>query len=344
MKEKPVLILIPLLLAAGIGGWYWWQGRAPAGAAERLRLYGNVDIREASLAFNGSEHITTIAVREGERVTEGQLLATLHDKLLQAQVDQAEAQMAAQQQVLAKLEAGSRPQEISRARAQLAAARAQAKGSGDTYERLAQLLRQKLASPEEVEEASTNADAAAGEADAAQQTLDLLVEGPRQEDIAAARAELAASKAALALARQHLADARLLAPADGVIRDRILEPGDFATPQTPVLTLAFMDPVWVRTYLPEPTLGKVAPGMRAEIHTDSYPDKVYPGWVGYISPTAEFTPKSVETPDLRTRLVYQARVYACNPAGELRLGMPATVVIPLDQPKPPTPTQNPCAP
>lgn len=347
MKKKPVLIL--LLLAAGIGGWYWRQGRPPAQAVDRLTLYGNVDIREARLAFNGNEHVATIEVREGDRASEGQLLATLHDELLRAQVDQARAQLEAKRQQLTKLEAGSRPQEITRARAQLAAARAQAKGTRDTYERLARLLKQKLASPDEVEEASAKADAAAGEADAAQQTLDLLVEGPRQEDIAAARAELAASEAALVLAEQHLADTRLLAPADGIVRDRILEPGDFATPQTPVLTLAFVDPVWVRTYLPEPTLGQVAPGMRAEIHTDSYPGKAYRGWVGYISPTAEFTPKSVETPDLRTRLVYQARVYACNPAGELRLGMPATVVIPLDQPKPlpstqDAPAQNPCAP
>jgi len=83
--------------------------------------------------------------------------------------------------------------------------------------------------------------------------------------------------------------------------------------------------------LPEPALGKVAPGMTAEIQTDSYPDKSYAGWVGYISPTAEFTPKNVESPELRTRLVYQMRVFATNPDGELRLGMPVTVIIPLGQ-------------
>jgi HlyD family secretion protein len=116
------------------------------------------------------------------------------------------------------------------------------------------------------------------------------------------------------------------------VRDRLLEPGDLATPQSPVLTLAMIDPVWVRAWLPEPDLGKIAPGMKAEIRSDSYPDKVYSGWVGYLSPTAEFTPKNVESPELRTRLVYQLRVFACNPAAELRLGMPVTVTIPLDQP------------
>jgi HlyD family secretion protein len=110
-----------------------------------------------------------------------------------------------------------------------------------------------------------------------------------------------------------------------------------------VLTLAIVDPVWVRTWLPEPDLGKVAPGMKAEIRSDSYPKKAYKGWVGFISPTAEFTPKNVESPELRTRLVYQLRVFACNPASELRLGMPVTVTIPLDQPADgASPDDDPC--
>jgi HlyD family secretion protein len=105
-----------------------------------------------------------------------------------------------------------------------------------------------------------------------------------------------------------------------------------AFPQTPALTLAFVNPVWVRAYLPEPALGKISLGTQATIYTDSFPGKAYQGWVGYISPTAEFTPKSVQTPELRTRLVYSVRVFACNPQDELRLGMPATVHIDVDQP------------
>ena len=107
-----------------------------------------------------------------------------------------------------------------------------------------------------------------------------------------------------------------------------------ASPQTPVLTLALTNPVWVRAYVPESDLGKVSLGMHAEVATDSFPGKRYRGWIGFISPTAEFTPKSVETPELRTRLVYRMRVYVCDPQDELRLGMPATVTIPLQQPRP----------
>lgn len=102
-----------------------------------------------------------------------------------------------------------------------------------------------------------------------------------------------------------------------------------ATPQRPVYTLALTDPLWARVYVAEPDLGKIRPGMAATLQTDSFPGKLYQGWVGYLSPTAEFTPKTVETRELRTHLVYQVGVYVCNPEGELRLGMPVTVQIPI---------------
>ena len=168
--------------------------------------------------------------------------------------------------------------------------------------------------------------------EAAKETLRLAQLGPRKEDIAAAEATQQADEAALALTQKQLADATLYAPDDGIIQDRILEPGDMASPQRPVYTLALADPVWVRAYVQGPDLGKIRPGMHAEIASDSYPDKRYQAWLGYISPTAEFTPKSVETTEVRSNLVYQVRIFVCNPQDELRLGMPVTVTIPLKQP------------
>ncbi len=153
-----------------------------------------------------------------------------------------------------------------------------------------------------------------------------------------------ALKAAQALAQRELIDTKLYAPEHGVIQQRILQPGDMASPSVPAFTVALSNPIWVRAYVPETALGKVASGMRAVVKTDSFPGKAYPGWIGYISPTAEFTPKTVETPDLRTKLVYRVRVYVCNPAGELRLGMPVTVEIPLkQQPEAQRGLSNPCA-
>jgi len=328
---KKALPLALLVVIAAAGGYFWLPSPEPGDGGDRLTLYGNVDIREAQLAFNASEHIAEVLVQEGDRVRKGQLLARLHTELTEARLAEAEAALEAQRQVVARLEAGSRPEEIRKAEAELEAARAEAKAARDSYRRVEQLLARKLASPQDEEQARSQADAAAARVKAVEATLALLKAGARKEDIAAARAQLQAREAAVRQARQRLADASLYAPADGVIRNRILEPGDMAFPQAPAITLAFLDPVWVRAYLPEPMLGRVRLGASAWITTDSYPGKRYPGWVGYVSPTAEFTPKTVQTPELRTRLVYSVRIFACNPEDELRLGMPASVEIELDQ-------------
>ena len=118
---------------------------------------------------------------------------------------------------------------------------------------------------------------------------------------------------------------------DAVVRTRIMEPGEIASPQKPVFSLAIIDPKWVRAYVNERDLGRVRQGMGAKITVDSFPDRPLDGWVGFISPTAEFTPKPVETSELRTSLVYEVRVFAKDPHDELRLGMPATVVVATDQ-------------
>jgi HlyD family secretion protein len=239
----------------------------------------------------------------------------------------------AQSQVVARLEEGSRPEEIRRARAELSAALAESENSALQARRRRPLADQNAISREEAQKAGYGAEAAQARVKAAKETLQLAIEGPRKEDIASAKATLRALEAQLALARQKLADASLYAPSDGVIQDRISEPGDMASPQKPVYTIALTDPLWVRTYVSEPDLGKVWLGMSARVMTDSFPGKEYSAWVGFISPTAQFTPKAVETTEVRTTLVYQARVFVCNPQDELRLGMPATVTIPLNQPK-----------
>src|SRR6059058_2925643 len=158
--------------------------------------------------------------------------------------------------------------------------------------------------------------------------------GPRQEEVAEAEARLQAAEAQLALLRQALADAQLVAPMDAVVRTRLMEPGEMASPQKPVFSLAVTDPKWVRAYVSEPDLGKVSPGMAASLVVDSFPERRFEGWVGFISPVAEFTPKAVQTQELRTSLVYEVRVFVKDSADELRLGMPATVSLPLDQESP----------
>ena len=161
--------------------------------------------------------------------------------------------------------------------------------------------------------------------DAAAESLALLRAGPREEVIREARAALAQARAGLEIARRRLSDTELTTSAAGIIHSRVREPGAVVAPGEPVATLAVERPVWVRAYVSEPNLGRIEPGMAAEIVTDSRPERPYRGQVGFISPKAEFTPKSVETPELRTSLVYRVRIVVPEPDTGLRQGMPVTV-------------------
>jgi HlyD family secretion protein len=323
---KKVIILPFVLIILAVASYIFQQQRVVVDDG-KIKLYGNVDIREAQLSFNSSEHIKELFVQEGDHVIKGQLLAKLHTEVLEAQLLQAQAQLLTNQKMLAKLDAGSRIEEINKARAEYNAASSRTKSAIDSYERLKPLITKKLISPDELEKAQSLAESAKADKEAVRQGLILLEAGSRIEDIAIAKAVISSSEASVQLAKQLLDDANLYAPDNGIIRNRILEPGDMAFPQTPVMTLAFINPVWVRAYLPEPALGKITLGRPAKIFTDSFPNKGYIGWVGYISPTAEFTPKVVQTEELRTRLVYSVKIFACNPQDELRLGMPVTVEI-----------------
>ncbi len=298
-----------------------------------LVLYGNVDIRQVDLAFNANERIESVQVEEGDKIKTGQLLATLEKERIQHEMQQAGAQVKAQEDVVAALVAGTRPEDIRRARAEAAAAEAEADNAERTSSRLQRLAEKELISRQEADDAKAVAVSSRARLQAAKEALGLAVAGPRKEDIAAAKATLNALREALALAKRNLSYAELHAPSDGVIQSRILEKGDMASPQKPAFTLALTDPVWVRAYIPETDLGKIGLGMKAEVTTDSFPGKKYSAWIGFISPTAQFTPKSVETREVRTSLVYQVRVFVNNPENELRLGMPATVTVPLDQEK-----------
>jgi HlyD family secretion protein len=323
-----------VVIATAIAAGAFFHLRANDEISSELILHGNVDIRQVELAFNASGRISRIDAREGDAVKSGQTLALLDTERLRLSLLQAEAQAAAQRETVKRLEAGSRPEEIRQARAQRDAARVAMDDAGHFHRRQQSLVARNFISRQQADSARFAFDRARAQWRAVSETARLAELGPRREDVAAARATLDAFEAATAQLRRDIAEGELRAPSDGVIDKRILEVGDMASPQKAVFTLALTDPLWVRVWLPETRLGRIPTGARATVHTDSHPGKAYSGWVGYVSPSAEFTPKSVETADVRSSLVYQARVFVCSGADELRQGMPATVKIALDQPPP----------
>lgn len=338
MKPK-VLLVIPIVAAIAAGVWWYRNNNQPP--QTELTLHGNVDIRQVELAFNASGRIAGIPVREGDPVKQGQLLATLDTERLKLSLKQAEAQVEAQRQVVARYLAGSRPEEIRQAKAQRDVAKVAVADAEAVYRRQQDLVAQKFVSQQQADTARFALDKAKEQLKATEEALRLAELGPRKEDIAAAKAGLAVNEAAVAVIQRDIQEGELHAPSDGVIENRILEPGDMASAAKPVFTLALTDPLWVRVYLPETELGRVPVGARATVSTDSHPDKAFKAWVGYVSPSAEFTPKAVETTEIRASLVYQARVFVCEGQEKLRLGMPATVHVKLDQ-APPAQGGNPC--
>jgi HlyD family secretion protein len=328
LKITVVMILVLAGIAAAGSTWWLTSGSEPA---RDLMLYGNVDLRQVALAFNNSERIAAVLVQEGDRVERGQVLARLDGSRLEPQVAQAEARVAARRHAVERLRNGSRPEEIAQARANVASAKADATNARGQYERLETLAHNSAGrgvSQQDLDNAKAALDVAEAKLAVNQKVLDLAIVGARKEDIGQAEAELRADEAQLAFLRQELADVQLVAPVDAVVRTRLMEPGEMASPQRPVFSLAITDPKWVRAYVAEPDLGKLRTGMTASVAVDSFPDRRFEGWVGFISPVAEFTPKTVQTEELRTSLVYEVRVFVKDPSDQLHLGSPTTVHLP----------------
>ncbi|MBW2603001.1 MAG: efflux RND transporter periplasmic adaptor subunit [Deltaproteobacteria bacterium] len=327
MKPFIKIIIVVVLVSAVILGIRWFLKVEGNPSASELRIYGNIDIRTADLAFNEQERIAQVFVEEGDRVGAGQVLARLQTHRLKAQIREIQAKIAAQQEVVKRLEAGTRPQKIEQARAEVAAARARVKNAGQNFERIKKTSVAGATSQQALDNARALLDVDQAQLKVREKALNLALEGSRKEDIAAAKNNLETLKASFSLLQIRLSDMALTSPATGVIQNRILEPGEMASPNRPVVTLALTDPKWVRAYVPEPHLGRINLGMKARISSDSFPGETFEGWIGFISPVAEFTPKTVETEDLRTKLVYEVRVFVHDSKELLRLGMPVTVIV-----------------
>lgn len=318
----PFGILVVVLVVAAI---IWNSVEDPHEREGHLVLYGNVDVRQVNLAFKSPGRIGSMIAEEGDTVTSGQIVASLEKADIADEVRLAQARVAAQSAQLAALETGTRPAEIEQARALVAQQQAAYRLARNSAERISAVAAQGFASRQALDEAQSRLGQAQAQLNAANEFLELALLGPRAESITQSRAQLEAEQAGLNLMRRRQVEADLLAPRAGTILTRVREPGAVVAAGETVYTLSLRSPVWVRTYVEEPDLGRIRAGMPAEVRTDS--GGVYRGRVGFISPTAEFTPRTVETRELRTDLVYRLRIVVDRPGAGLRQGMPVTVIL-----------------
>jgi len=327
MNRKRVLIIAGLAAVCVV---VWLVLRNGADKNQGLKLYGNVDIREVELSFRVPGRLAEVRVDEGDAVKAGDVLAVLDAQRYRDVLAKAVGDRDVAAANMSKFHAGSRLEEVAQARAMVAQYEAQVENAARIARRREELLKSGAISAQERDDAVASRDSLLAQLQSARKGFQLQASGFRSEEVLGAEASLRSAEASMAAAMTDLADTEIIAPSDGTVLSRVREPGAMAAAGATVLVVSLQKPVWVRAYVPEPSLGKVHLGMPVTVHTDSRPDKPYSGTVGFISPVAEFTPKNVETEALRTDLVYRLRIVVDDPDQGIRQGMPVTITATPD--------------
>jgi HlyD family secretion protein len=296
-----------------------------------LVLSGNIEVTDAQLGFKTPGRVAERLVSEGQRVTAGQLIARLDDAEQIQELALRRAELAAVEAVLAELVAGSRPQEIAAGEATLRSIEAERERSRLDFTRQQDLFKHDAISSRDLETAQAQLKVAEARAAEAGERLKLVREGPRTETINQAKARVDQAHAALALTETRLENTKLSSPLTGVVLSHNIEPGEFVAAGTPIVTVADTAHLLVRAYINQTELGRIRHGQKVAVRTDTFPDKTYEGTIGFIASEAEFTPKTVQTPKERVKLVFRLKVDLINANDELKPGMHADVLIPAAQ-------------
>src|SRR5208337_4347225 len=322
--------VIPLLLLLAIGGavaYYHPQWFRKPVDENVLKLSGNIEAHESLVSFKVTGRILALPVDEGMTLKTGDLVARLDNDDYRQQVAEDESTIRVRDRQLALGLAGSRTQDIEAAKLAVLDAQADLEQKKKDYARY-QALYEKDEIPAQTRDlAATNVTRAQAAHKRAQESYNLLLAGTRKEELAIEHANVHQADENLQMSRIRLAYTVLRAPFNGVVLVRQAELGEVVSPGTPIVTLADLDHLWVRVYVPETDLGKVHWGQPIDVRTDTYPDKIYHGRISFVSSEAEFTPKSVQTEKERVTLVYRVKVDVENPNRELKPGMPADTYI-----------------
>ena len=325
MTRPSPRVLIPVVaLVVFATAVLWWRAGGEADAP--VEASGTVEATETDLGFPLSGTVERIAVVEGDVVARGDTLAWLESEVPRGGRAAAAAALEAARARLAELERGFRPQEVAQARAAARAAGQRLEEARLDGARARALFEGEAISKRELDRAETALAAAQADADRADAQLDLVLEGPREEQIDAQRALVEQAEARLQQADAEVGHTVVEAPFGGIVTIRHREPGETVLAGAPIVTV--MDPAdrWVRIYVREDAIGRVSIGQAARITSDTWPDRELDGEVTFIASEAEFTPANVQTEEERVKLVYAVKVKVTgDPGGDLKVGTPADV-------------------
>ncbi len=324
MKKKVALIAIVLICAAAVA---WLVSRHTDDDGGTVAVSGTIEVTEVEVSFKIPGRVRERLVDEGEQVKAGQIVARLDDEDLRLELAQRERDTEVLGANLRELETGFRKEDIDRADAAVKRVKADAERLKADFARQETLYRREVISRRDYDAAKASFESSQAALREAVAQQELMHRGPRSEQIDAARARLAQAREALELARTRLGYTTLAAPMAGLVLAKHVEPGEQVTAGTPIVSVGDMVNTWMRAYIAETDLGRVKVGQRARVTSDTWPDRHYEGTVTFISPEAEFTPKSVQTQKERVKLVYRIKITIPNPKMELKPGMPVDAKI-----------------
>jgi HlyD family secretion protein len=291
-----------------------------------IRASGHIEATDIRLAATVGGRLLEAPFEEGDVLSAGASVARLETIDAEHRLAQARANAEAADAQLRLLLAGSRAEDLRRAEDQLAQAQAELDAARRDLDRLAGLAERGTATEKSRDDAATRQEVADRAVAAARSQVDKLVAGPRRQEIEAARAQRAAAEAAVAAAEQKIVDATVLSPIDGVVTTRVAEPGEVLAPGATIAVLTDLARPWLTVWIDEPNLSQVMLGQTAVVTVDGS-DRTFEGTVSFISPVAEFTPKNVQTPDERAKLVFRVKLQLENDEGIFKPGMPADALF-----------------
>lgn len=283
---------------------------------------GTIECTQVQVASQVGGRLLDLTAHEGDAVTAGSVVARLDDRDNQMRLSEARAGLALAQAQLDLVAAGAREEDVQRARAQLQESEAAARAAQADAVRIRDVFAAKSATQKQLDDATAAAERTAANRTAAEQALSKLLRGNRQEEIRAAQAAQDQAKARVAQAEKAVADCTVIAPMAGVVTTKVREAGEVVPAGGTLLTLSRLDEVWLSVYVAGKRLGGVKLGQAAQVRIDG-DTRVFDGHVTFISSEAEFTPKNVQTPDEREKLVYRVKITLPNPDGTFKPGMPA---------------------
>lgn len=283
---------------------------------------GTIECTQAQVAPQVSGYIQTLQFDEGDEVKAGELVFKIDPKDYQLRVAEARAAALVASNQLALVLAGARTEDVEAARAKVQELRAIAEGAEADFNRIEKVFKSGSATQKQYDDARTAVEKARAAVSAAEQNLARLIAGARKEEIEVARSQYELAKAQLAKAEKALADCEVFAPMSGVVTTKVREQGEFVSAGMPVITISKLDEVWLSVYVPEPRLADIKIGQEAYVMVDGHTN-LFTGKVTYVSPVAEFTPRNIQTPEERAKLVYKVKITLENKNRILKPGMPA---------------------